>query len=148
MVVQRARWDDLDPVTAYRLLALRARVFVVEQACAYADPDGRDLEPGTEQWWVPDGEQVLACLRVLPEPGGVRRIGRVATDPAARGQGLAGQLLTAVLDAYPEASMVLAGQTYLTEWYARFGFVAEGGPFLEDGIPHRTMRLTRGISGG
>jgi ElaA protein len=24
--------------------------------------------------------------------------------------------------------------------YARFGFVAEGEEFLEDGIPHRTMR--------
>jgi ElaA protein len=36
--------------------------------------------------------------------------------------------------------IVLDAQTYAQGLYARFGFVAEGAEFLEDGIPHVTMR--------
>ena len=35
---------------------------------------------------------------------------------------------------------VLDAQAHLSDWYGRFGFVAEGDEFLEDGIPHVTMR--------
>ncbi|WP_432558344.1 GNAT family N-acetyltransferase [Granulicoccus sp. GXG6511] len=146
--MQHARWAALDPVLAYRLLALRSAVFVVEQDCVYADPDGRDLEPDAEHWWIAEGDRVLACLRVLVEPGGagggVRRIGRVVTDVAARGQGLAGQLVDAVLAAHPDEEFILSGQLHLAEWYSGFGFVAEGEPYPEDGIPHVLMRRTPG----
>ena len=50
--VHRASFTELDPVTAYRIFALREQVFVVEQDCVYADLDGRDLEPGAVHWWV------------------------------------------------------------------------------------------------
>ena len=36
----------------YAALWLRAEVFVVEQDCAYLDPDGRDLEPATTHLWL------------------------------------------------------------------------------------------------
>ena len=45
--VRVAAFTDLDPTTAYHLWALREAVFVVEQACPYAELDGRDLEPTT-----------------------------------------------------------------------------------------------------
>ncbi len=137
--VHRRAWADLDAVTAYRLLALRAAVFVVEQECAYLDPDGRDLEPGAEQWWIEEGERVVASLRVLDD-GPVRRIGRVVTASDARGRGLARRLTEAVLGACPSDEFVLSAQAYLVDWYAGFGFVAEGEVYLEDGIPHREMR--------
>jgi ElaA protein len=35
---------------------------------------------------------------------------------------------------------VLDAQSYLTEWYGRFGFVVDGPAFVEDGIPHTPMR--------
>ena len=35
-------FSALDAGTAYRILAARAAVFVVEQHCAYLDPDGLD----------------------------------------------------------------------------------------------------------
>lgn len=135
-------------MTAYRLLVLRAAVFVVEQHCAYLDPDGRDLEASAEQWWIEDGAEIAACLRVLDEGVSrdgvpVRRIGRVATAPGARGRGLASRLTEAVLAAYAPDEFVLSAQAHLVEWYAGFGFEAEGEAYLEDGIPHRAMRRKR-----
>ena len=44
--VHRAAGPDLSPAELYGLLRLRVDVFVVEQRCAYAELDGRDLDPG------------------------------------------------------------------------------------------------------
>ena len=85
---------DIAAADLYAVLRLRSEVFVVEQECAYLDPDGRDLDAGTIHLWLatPDGA-VAAYVRVLAEPTGGRRIGRVVTDPAHRGQQLAGRLI-------------------------------------------------------
>ncbi len=135
-------WDDLDVRVAYALLRLRSDVFVVEQDCPYPDLDGRDLEPGTEHRWV-HGEggpqDVLAYLRVLADPG-ARRVGRVVTAPAARGRGLAGELVAAVVRDHGDDVLVLDAQSHLAAWYARYGFARAGEDFLEDGIPHTPMR--------
>lgn len=34
----------------------------------------------------------------------------------------------------------IGAQTYLEDWYARFGFERNGPDYLEDGIPHLPMR--------
>lgn len=132
---------DLDPVLLYRILALRAEVFVVEQDCVYLDLDGRDAEPDARQLWIAgDDGAVLATLRLLTDPGGVARIGRVATAHHARGTGLAGRLVRRALELTPGRPMVLDAQSYLLDWYACFGFARDGADFLEDGIPHVPMR--------
>ncbi|MEZ5262090.1 MAG: GNAT family N-acetyltransferase [Acidimicrobiia bacterium] len=138
--LRAARWVDIDPVTAYRLAALRSAVFVVEQQCPYLDLDGRDLEAATTQlWFEAAGGQVVAALRVMAEAGGGWRIGRVVTDPAHRAAGLARRLLEQAM-AGRTGPFVLDAQSYLTEWYGRFGFVVDGPAFVEDGIPHTPMR--------
>src|SRR4051794_32306760 len=63
--VQDAALAELDPVTLYRILALRGDVFVVEQNCVYADLDGRDLEPDARQLWIEQDGAVVATLRML-----------------------------------------------------------------------------------
>jgi ElaA protein len=134
---------DLDVATLHDILRLRQDVFVVEQQCVYADLDGRDLEPGTVQVWADDGQTgVVATLRVLLEPDGTRRIGRVATAVPARGRGLAADLVAAAVG-LGEGPVVLDAQSHLEEWYARFGFARVGEEFLDDGIPHVPMRLDR-----
>lgn len=138
---------DLDPATLYRILALRAEIFVVEQACAYLDPDGRDLEPSTVQVWLEEGDRVLATLRLMRDAGNVAHIGRVATAVHARGRGLAERLVRRALELAGPVDVVLGAQTYLEGWYARFGFVRDGADYDEDGIPHLPMRLHRIQSG-
>ncbi|MGN6609289.1 MAG: GNAT family N-acetyltransferase [Jatrophihabitans sp.] len=138
--VRSATTTELDVPTLYRLLRLRNEVFVVEQACVYQDLDGRDLEPGTVQFWVEEGNAVVATLRLLHDASGERRIGRVATAASARGRGLAARLVEAALAQVGDAPVVLDAQSYLQAWYERFGFEVEGPEFVEDGIPHVPMR--------
>jgi ElaA protein len=64
----------------------------------------------------------------------------VATAVPARGQGLAARLMERALDLIGAAPAVLGAQSYLVDWYARFGFVPSGPEYLEDGIPHTPMR--------
>jgi ElaA protein len=142
--VRSAAFDELTGPTAYRLWALRSEVFVVEQAAAYLDLDGRDLEPGTRHLWVEADGLPVATLRVLDD-GDVWRIGRVATARTHRGRGLAAALVRAALGECAGRPAVLDAQSYLTDWYATFGFVVDGSEFVdEDGIPHTPMRRPPG----
>ena len=143
--VEIARFRDLAAATLYEILELRAQVFVVEQACAYLDVDGRDTEPGTLHLFVRDGDRggLLAYLRILEEAGDVRKIGRVVAAPVARGTGAAGDVMRAALAQCGSAEVVLDAQAPLAGWYEAFGFVAAGPEFLEDDIPHIPMRLHR-----
>ena len=129
---------ELDVATLYAVLRLRCDVFVVEQACAYPELDGRDLEPGARHLVVSDGDGVTATLRLLPEEG-AHRIGRVATAPRARGRGLAARLVQRAVG-LADSVVVLDAQAHLQQWYERFGFAVAGPSFVEDGIPHVPMR--------
>ncbi|MBD8538556.1 GNAT family N-acetyltransferase [Frigoribacterium sp. CFBP 8751] len=132
---------EIDPVVLYEILRLRVDVFVVEQECPYPELDGRDLEPTARLLWFADADaRVLATLRVLHD-GDDRRIGRVATAAAARGRGLAADLMRAAVDGCEGRLIRLDAQAHLSGWYARFGFVVDGDEFLEDGIPHLPMAL-------
>ncbi len=141
-----ASFDDLEPTTAYALWKLRQEVFVVEQACVYLDLDGRDLEPGTRHLWVADGTRPVGYLRILEDPGAAR-IGRVLVAPSHRGQGSAALLMQHALAHVGERVSVLDAQTYLADWYARFGYVPTGPEFLDDGIPHLPMRRGAALGG-
>ena len=141
--VREAALADLPPATLYALLRLRVDVFVVEQECAYPELDGRDLEPDCVHVWAqaPDGA-VAAVLRVLRDPDGRGRIGRVATAPGFRGAGAAARLMGRALELLEGLDVVLDAQAHLEHWYARFGFTAAGPVHLEDGIPHVPMLRT------
>jgi ElaA protein len=130
---------ELSTATAYAVWRLRQQVFVVEQECAYADLDGRDDEPGTRHAVMTEEDMVIGYARVLDD-GAEWRIGRVVLAPAARGRGLADELMRAALGACPGRDVVLDAQAPLADWYASFGFCADGPGFLEDGIAHVPMR--------
>ena len=133
----------------YAALRLRAEVFVVEQQCAYADVDGRDLAEGVLHLLAWRDADLLACARLLP-PGmtfAAASIGRVVVAPSARGQGLAHALMQRAIDAcstvWPESDILLSAQAHLQDFYAAHGFVACSERYLEDGIPHVDMRRIR-----
>ena len=138
-----ARLEGLSAPAWHAVLCLRAQVFVVEQACAYQDPDTLD----TQAWHLLGqvGGQPAAYLRLVdpgakyPEPS----LGRVLTAPAFRGQGL-GQALVA--EALRGAARHFSGlgnrisaQAHLQNFYGQFGFETVGEPYDEDGIPHVVM---------
>ena len=141
--IRTAAFADLDVDTLYALLRLRVDVFVVEQACAYAELDGRDTEPTALHCWIDDGDGPVAALRILREPDGSARIGRVVTASSARHRGLAAALVKHAVAITAPAPVVLGGQRYLQDWYRSLGFELDGPEYLEDGIPHVPMRLRR-----
>ena len=152
VVLHRSAVRTIDSLALYEILRLRVEVFVVEQTCAYPELDGRDVEPGAELLWVTDSGDVVATLRVLRDGDGALRVGRVATAPAARSRGVASDLMRAALDRCaevdPSAPVVLDAQAHLASWYGRFGFVVDGDPFDEDGIPHVPMRRVAHVGHG
>jgi len=142
ITVTAGPFTALDAPTAYAVWRLRQDVFVVEQECPYPDLDGRDVEPGTRHVLLRDDDALLGCARVLDD-GRTWRIGRVALARSARGRGLADHVMTTALQVAKDRDVVLDAQSPLAGWYATFGFEVAGPEFLEDGIPHLPMRLTR-----
>ncbi|MEV4767436.1 GNAT family N-acetyltransferase [Micromonospora chokoriensis] len=138
--VRAASFADLDTHTFHDLLKLRIDVFVVEQNCPYPELDGRDVEPGTRHLWLTGGGAPLAYLRILADPDGTARIGRVVVAPEARGGGHAGRLMTAALEVVGDRPSVLDAQSHLVGFYGRHGFTVSGPEYVEDGIPHTPMR--------
>ncbi len=151
-----AAGPDLTAAQLHDLLRLRVDIFVVEQNCPYPEIDGRDLAPDTTHLWISgahatansaaQGSQsqtgdapVAAAIRILSDET-EKRIGRVVTHVDHRGTGLSSTLMEAALALVGSHRIVLDAQAHLVEFYARFGFEADGPEFLEDGIPHVTMR--------
>jgi ElaA protein len=62
------------------------------------------------------------------------------TSPAARGRGVAAALIEhGITLCGPGVTIDLHAQAHLEQWYGRFGFVRDGAPYDEDGIPHVPM---------
>lgn len=138
-----SRFEELTLQGLYDLLALRQRVFVLEQG-PYLDADGLD-----QQAWHLLGRdeqgRLLAYLRVV-DPGFKYEepsIGRVVTDAAVRGTGM-GRLLVAEGVAgcdrlWPGLNVRISAQSHLQRFYGAFGFEPVGDEYLEDEIPHIEM---------
>lgn len=139
LTLHAATFDQLDATTLYRLLKLRTDVFVVEQKDPYPELDGRDLEPSAVHLWLARGDEPIAYLRILDDPDGAARIGRVVVAASERGAGLSGRLMSAALDRIGGRRSVLAAQSHLAGFYARYGFEVTGPEFLDGSIPHLPM---------
>lgn len=131
---------SLTGAEVHAIWTIRDLVFNVEQRCEDADPDAIDLESTTSHLWFADDRGITSYLRTYVTPDGVRHVGRVCTRRDARGAGLSGSLLREVLRHWGRAPIVLGAQAYLHDWYASFGFVQDGEPYVEAGIEHVPMR--------
>ena len=141
--VHRTWAIDLAPRTLYDILRLRVDVFVVEQACAYGELDGRDLEDRARHYWLGGNgcpEPVLGCLRLLKEAGGGYRVGRLCIAPLVRGRGLGRRLMEAVLGEIRDGACVLDAQEQLAGFYVGYGFEPAGPAYDWSGVSHLPMR--------
>lgn len=144
------RFAELGVDALYDALALRCRVFVLEQG-PYLDPDGLDRcawhllgRSTATAGRVREGE-LLAYLRIV-DPGrkyDEPSIGRVLTAPEVRGTGLGRALMREGLAGsarlWPGRGIRISAQERLRAFYGSLGFEARGDIYLEDGIPHREM---------
>jgi predicted GNAT family N-acyltransferase len=125
--------------------AVRRRVFIEEQDCPEElEWDAWD-RPGAAavHYLACVGGSVLGTARLLLYEPGVGKITRVALIPEARGRGWGAALMrAAMVDAERRGcrELLLDAQVYAIPFYEKLGFTAEGGEFLDAGIPHRRMR--------
>jgi len=139
---------ELSAVQLYQALALRARVFVLEQQCVYLDPDGVDLHAWHLLGSDPASGDLLAYARLLPPLAkGTSHvwpeIGRVVTAPEARGAGQGRRLMQEAVQAcerlWPGQDLALSAQAHLQGFYASLGFEPVSAVYDEDGIDHIDM---------
>lgn len=138
------RFDELTVHELHDLLRLRTDVFVVEQACAYAEIDGRDPDAIHVLGRTTDGG-LIACARILPpDDHGLPHVGRVVVRADHRGLGIAGDLMRFALQelnrVHGSRRSELAAQAHLEKFYGSFGYVRQGPDYPWDGIPHVDMR--------
>ena len=136
-----AAWEELDRDALYAIARLRQEVFVVEQACAYADLDGLDPLAHHLQGW--DAEDLVAYLRTFaahtihPE----QVIGRVIVAASHRRRGVASALMREAERNLNACEPIwLGAQAHLEGFYASLGYRVCGPGYDEDGIPHLPMR--------
>lgn len=138
-------FDSLSPRELQAIHRARQRVFTVEQSCAFLDADDLDEVAHHLVACAPGEVEPIAYARLLP-PGAKyaeASIGRVLTSAGARGRGVGSELMVRALARveaiWPQAGVRISAQTHLETFYASFGFVAVGPPYLEDGIDHTEM---------
>ena len=135
-------FDELTPHELYALMALRQRVFVVEQRCAYLDADG--LDPLSRHLWATRGDKIVAYLRIV-EAGAKYvelAIGRVITAQEARRTGVGRELMRRGIAACGNAPIRISAQAHLESFYNELGFRRASSLYDEDGIPHIEMLRT------
>ncbi len=137
-------FNELNVTQVFEMYQLRSRVFVVEQRCAYLDPDDKD--PGAKHVLVYEGETLAAYARII-EPGvsyNEPSIGRVVVEENYRRRGAGRELMKFCIhktrELFNNQDIVISAQTYLLQFYTDLGFKAEGMAYLEDDIPHMKMR--------
>ena len=132
--VKTATWPD-DQST---LKAIRFEVFVEEQKVpAEEEIDAHDPVSIHAIVWT-DGT-AAGCGRLLPDG----HIGRMAVRKPYRGRGVGAFVLQHLIERARQRGdheVVLSAQTHAMGFYQKFGFVAEGGEYLDCNIPHRDMR--------
>ena len=149
------RFETLDTPALFELMKLRVDVFVVEQACAYAELDTNDRATNTLHLLGYENGVLVAYARAMPpasQHSGVTdeddrpsvHIGRVVVAKEHRGRGIAHclmqQLIERIQSTYPELDQVLAAQTTVQAFYDAMGFTPISDVYMEDGIAHIDMR--------
>jgi ElaA protein len=138
------KMSEMTAMEWHRVLALRAEVFVVEQNCAYQDPDSKDFQ--SYHLTMESGEALVAYARLVPPGVSYKEaaIGRVVTSPMVRGNGWGKALMevaiTQTMKQFEVNEICISAQSYLLKFYENLGFIAEGEEYLEDDIPHWKMR--------
>ncbi len=134
----------------YELLKLRTDVFVVEQNCPYPELDDKDRIKGVYHLLGTSDSDLVAYARLLPPGVSFPQvsIGRVAVAGHTRGKKYGQQLISKALEEcqrlWPETDIQIGAQVYLEKVYQQFGFVRNSEDYLEDGIPHVDMMLSKG----
>ncbi|MBI5155114.1 GNAT family N-acetyltransferase [Candidatus Poribacteria bacterium] len=148
--VEAAEWNSPAADEARRI---RMTVFVGEQKVP-AEMEIDAIDPGAHHVvaYNGDGEAVgTGRLFTDPKDEACGHIGRMAVAASARGRGVGARMLEALIAESRRRGyrrIVLSSQSHAMGFYAKHGFRAFGGEYMDAGIPHRDMELMIGEEAG
>lgn len=141
-----ADWEELEKDDLYEMIALRIRVFIIEQNCPYQDADGKDKKSIHLSAFDEQGRCMATCRLVKPGVSYAEwSIGRVCTDETMRGNGTGRVLMERAMQYLRERgvnAIRISAQSYLQTFYGSLGFEQVSEEYLEDDIPHIEMLFT------
>ena len=136
-------FEELSKLELYKILRLRAEVFIVEQDCVYQDVD--DTDQKALHVILKKSEEIIGYTRLF-WPGDYfeeASIGRVIISKKERDNNYGSELMKAsilaISEKMKEKKIKISAQTYLKIFYNNLGFLESGKEYLEDGIPHVAM---------
>ena len=136
-------FEELSKLELYKILRLRAEVFIVEQDCVYQDVDDKDQK--ALHVILKKSDEVIGYSRLF-WPGDYFKeasIGRVVISKKERHNNYGYQLMKAsilaVSEKMKEKNIKISAQTHLKKFYNNLDFFESGKEYLEDGIPHIAM---------
>lgn len=136
-------FNELNNKELYKILKLRASVFVVEQEIVYNDLD--DLDFDCYHAFIENNNEIVAYLRIFNKGINFDNIsfGRVVTSNLHRKEGLGKTLIENsiefVHDVMKENTIRLQSQISAVKFYEKIGFVQEGNEYMKEGILHMNM---------
>ncbi len=141
---------ELQNTELYEILALRQKVFIIEQQDIYLDTDGQDLSAIHLMGYdSAAGKKIIAYARIIfpdaeNKQQNTTRFGRVIVDKSYRGNGLAKTLIQKTLEylqnsTYSKCPIKISAQIYLIDFYKSFGFNTLGEIYLDGTIEHIDM---------
>ena len=141
------RFDELGRDELYAVLALRQNILVVEQSSPYPDLDF--VDQAADHLLATDNGTLIGYARSHAALAGTAHasFGRVVVAQKYRGAGIGKELIARAIAHLAEGScrdVRIGAQLHLEDFYARFGFVRDGEPYDDVGVPHVNMRLRLG----
>ena len=139
-----AHYSQLNIDHFHDIIALRIKIFVIEQDCPYQDLDGKD-KVSYHLFYTNNKDEVVAATRILPQNISYAEvsIGRVVVDKDCRGLGLGDLIMKESMNfvqaEFGQVNVRLSAQKHLENYYGKHGFKSTGKEYLEDGIPHVEM---------
>lgn len=131
--------DDFTPSAL-----IRRAVFIDEQGYTeQAEFDAAD--EACPHLVLLDGDTPVATGRVLLQPDGNAKLGRIAVLKAYRGQHLGETVVRELLQYAKQHGAVYAkisAQCHAIPFYEKFGFQVQGEMYPDGPIPHRDMEMT------
>lgn len=136
------RFSELTTTELYEILKFRAEVFVVEQGCAYLDPDGVDKDAC--HVYIEDNGEIVAYLRVADKGKYMEEVSFSRVISKYRRKGLGTRLILDGIivaeEKYSAKRIIVGAQKHAVPFYERVGFKSqENGEYIENGRPRVYM---------
>lgn len=145
MVLYIKKFQSLSLNELFAIIQARERVFHLEQKVTVAEYDDEDKI--SYHFYLVDNDKLIAYDRLYEdkEEKGTFHIGRLLSMERRKGYGTSifSRTIKYAEEKLGAKKFVIHAQTYIKEFYKKFGFEEVGETFLEAGIEHITMILEK-----